>query len=212
MALSNPCWFKKSGTSWNGTVNIYNSCTALCDNKAQTIRVSTNWDLGCYPSNKCHTRCSVIPITSATISGYPSNFHVKSNLDKQNSTNSQLMETKIEWHPLVISNFYKITVSQNNIITKHVVKGSSECKQLAVIFVLPEIPAYILVVGCNEDPIKVPQQVVNDKYNVKYTVKVDDINTYSYQNLGTRRKIDKEINGSVIYEALLIEGLYCKTN
>jgi hypothetical protein len=123
-----------------------------------------------------------------------------------------MVESRLEWIPFIISKYYKILVTQNDKTTFYSIETSNECKQITDILVLPDILSYIYIYGYNEDPTKKgSSQAVNDIYRVNYTVKIDDANTYTYENIITTRRKDKEINGDVIYETRLIEGVCLKT-
>jgi len=137
-----------------------------------------------------------------------------SNLENQveNEENQKVMvESRVEWYNQVQSKYYKIRVEQNNLVKNYVIESTNECKQISNIAVLPSVPAYIGIIGFDKDPKTNPHQKANDVYKTKYTINIDDENTYSYENLTTTRRKDHETNGSVVYETSLSEGVCSQT-
>ena len=117
------------------------------------------------------------------------------------------IEVSIEWRPLVKSNYYIIYTTQNKKTSTIYMTSSTECKQTAVISILPDIPAYIWIVGNNVDPVKDPNQAVNDDYFMECKIHVSDPYTYVYESKTILRRRDKESPHSVIYEGSVIEGV-----
>ena len=144
--------------------------------------------------------------------GYPHKKHTKNN-DKDTNTQQeqQGIQCRFEWFPLVTSKYYRINVKQNKKSTKYTIESSSECKQFVDINVLPVLPANILVVGYDVDPNITPKHKPIDKYATMFTITSSDPYTYVYENKSTTRRKDKEINGSVVFEASVIEGVCSHT-
>ena len=144
--------------------------------------------------------------------GYPYSSNqspLKKNNDKDTNTQQEQQEIqcRFEWYPLVTSNYYRINIKQNKKSKNYTVQSSSECKQFVDINVLPDIPASIIVFGFDFDPNITPNHKPIDKYTTTFTITSSDPYTYVYENKSTTRRKDKEINGSVVFEASVIEGV-----
>ena len=218
------CWFNppanEFGNSVNGNVStitygplIPSSKFCITCNGSR----SNSYHNNCYTENNqkycsianCITANASNALVSCTLTAYPYETTTTS-LTEETTESSNIInpiESRIEWRPLVKSNYYIIYTTQNKKKSTIYMASSTECKQTATIPILPDIPAYILVVGCNVDPVKDPNQAVNDKYKMEYKIHVSDPYTYVYENKTILRRRDKETPHSVIYEGSVIEGV-----
>ena len=225
MPIGGPCWFTSESVKVGGFIHsghgpVTSSICYGCNGGIRynyTCHGCTDFSTGCYIPNQCGTPdhpTGACPPPSTTTTNSCAAYSKHNKKNKLNSLNKELTDTlnnpniltTVEWYPFVISNYYKITVFQNNKRKQYIIESSNLCKQVVDIDVLPDIPAFIQIYGFTENP-STSKCKVNDVYTVKYTFKIDDENTCSYENLSTVRRSDKETEGSVVYETVLIEGV-----
>ena len=223
---SGGCWF----TNFNGNYNVNVPGYLISGNGPLTSSICTSCNQGNRAYNYTCQNCTYFQ--KSCLGTYPCGASVSDSVcppivigfqsqscalySQHNTTNSQYKNTlspdiltTVEWRPLVVSNYYRINVTQNDKKKSYIIESSNLCKQVANVDVLPDIHAFVQICGFTENPTdpSVGRGKVNDVYTVRYTLKIDDENTCSYENLSTVRRRDKETKGSVVYETELIEGV-----